>query len=98
MQACHTLGIHQACTSDHNPKGHADTARVRRTLEAACFWLTEWGSPCEFVSTLEAWIAHDNEHYLHSTLGDKTPRQVERGYHHSHSTPFLKFQYPEVPI
>jgi putative transposase len=89
MQACDTLGIHQAFTSYNNPKGNADTERVMRTLKEECLWLTEWGSPFELISALEAWIAHYNEHYLHSTLGYKTPRQFEREYHSSHSTPFV---------
>jgi transposase InsO family protein len=60
-----------------------------RTLKEEGLWLTAWGSPCELISALEAWIAYYNEHYLHSTLGDKTPRQVEREYHSSPSTPFV---------
>ena len=89
MQACHSLGIDQAFTSYNNPKGNADTERVMRTLKEECLWLTEWGSPCELIGALEAWIAYDNEHYLHSSLGYKTPQQFERDYYSSHSTPFV---------
>jgi hypothetical protein len=39
------LGIQQACTSDHNPKGNAATERVIRTLTEACLWLHEWTGP-----------------------------------------------------
>lgn len=89
MQACHTLGIHQAFTSDNNPKGKADTERMRRTRKEECRWLTEWKSPSALSRALEAWIDYDNEHYLPSSLGYKTPRQFEREYHQSHSTPFV---------
>jgi putative transposase len=89
MQACHTLGIPQALTSYNNPKGNADTERLMRTLKEECLWLTEWRSPSELIRAPEAWIDYDNEHYLHSSLGYKTPRQFEREYHHRHSTPFV---------
>jgi putative transposase len=88
MQACGTLGIQQAFTSDHNPKGNADTERMMRTLKEECLWLHEWTCPFAFASVLETWIAAYNEPYLHSTLGDKSPRQFEREYHTSHSPQF----------
>ena len=88
MQACHTLGIHQAFPSYNNPKGNADTERMMRTLKEECLWLTEWSTPPELIRALEAWIDDYNEHYLHSSLGYKTPREFEREYHHRHSTPF----------
>jgi putative transposase len=88
-RACGTLGLQQALTSDNNPKGNADTARVRRTLKDECRWLKDWTCPSELIQALEAWIADDNEHYLHSALGYKPPRQYERDYYASHSTPFV---------
>jgi putative transposase len=45
MRACGALGIQQAFTSDHNPKGHADTERMMRTLKEECLWLQEWTCP-----------------------------------------------------
>jgi transposase InsO family protein len=39
--------------------------------------------------TLEGWITDYNEHYLHSALGYKTPRQFAREYPHSQRTPFV---------
>ncbi len=33
MNTCAPLGITQAFTSDHNPKGNADTERLMRTLK-----------------------------------------------------------------
>ena len=68
MRARNTLEIHQAFTSYNSPKCNADTERVMRTFKEECLWLSEWGSPFELISALEAWIAHDNEHYLHSPL------------------------------
>jgi putative transposase len=63
MRACSTLGIHQAFTSSNNPKGNADTERVRRTLTEECLWLQEWTSPVTFASALKTWIDQDNEPY-----------------------------------
>lgn len=44
-RACNTLGIHQTFTSDHNPKGNADTERMRRTLKEEHLWRHEWTWP-----------------------------------------------------
>jgi putative transposase len=88
MGACGTLGMQQALTSYNNPKGNAETERVMRTLKEECLGLTEWTCPCALINALEVWIADDNEHYLHSTLGYKPPRQFEREYHTCHGTQF----------
>jgi putative transposase len=88
MPACGTLGIQQALTSDHHPKGNADTERMRRTLKAAGLWRHEWTCPVAFASVLETWIAADNEPDVPSTLGDKSPRPFEREYHTSPSPQF----------
>jgi putative transposase len=89
MQACATLEIHQTFTRDNNPKGNADTERFMRTLKEECLWLQEWTCPFAFVSALDKWINDYNTHYLHSTLGYKTPRPFERDYYISHSPPFV---------
>jgi putative transposase len=89
MAACSTLGLHQAFTSDNNPKGNADTERVMRTLKAECLWLQEWASPFDLVRALATWIDTDNTRYLHSALRFRTPMRVEMAYHNSHSTPFV---------
>ena len=86
MRACATLEIHQAFTSDNNPKGNADTERVIRTLKEECLWLQEWTSSVTLARALATWIDDYNEHYLHSALGYKPPRQFERDYHRSHGT------------
>ena len=57
LQACGTWGIQQACTSDHNPKGPADTERGLRTRKEACLWLQEWTSPVELMTALESGLA-----------------------------------------
>jgi hypothetical protein len=44
-RACGTLGSQQALTSDHHPKGHADTERVIRTRKEACLWVRAWTGP-----------------------------------------------------
>jgi putative transposase len=86
MRACGILGIQQAFTSYNNPKGNADTERVMRTLKEECLWLQEWTCPFTLASVLKTWIDDYNEHYLHSALGYKPPRQFERDYHLSHGT------------
>jgi putative transposase len=88
MRACGTLGIQYALTSLNNPQGHAATERLMRTLKEECLWRREWTGPFAMVESLEQWIADDNAHDLHSALGYKTPRQVERGYQGGRSTPF----------
>ena len=89
MQACAALEIHQTFTSYNSPKGHAETERFMRTLKEECLWLQEWTCPFAVVRALDTWINDDNTQYLHSALGYKTPRQVERDYDISPSTPFV---------
>ncbi|MDQ3831867.1 MAG: integrase core domain-containing protein, partial [Candidatus Tectomicrobia bacterium] len=89
MQACATLEIQQTFTRDNNPKGHADTERFMRTLKEECLWRQEWACPLALVSALDKWINDDKTRYLHSALGYKTPRQFERDYDISQSTPFV---------
>jgi putative transposase len=89
MAACSMLGIHQAFTSDNNPKGNADTERVMRTLKEEGLWLQEWASPFELVRALATWIDTYNNHYLHSARGYRTPRRVEMEDHNSHRPPFV---------
>ena len=86
MKACSRLGIHQAFTSYNNPKGNADTERMMRTLKEECLWLREWTSPFELETELASWLERYNNHYLHSTLGYKSPRQFELEYQGSHMT------------
>jgi putative transposase len=86
IRACTTLAIHQAFTSYNNPKGNADTERGIRTLKEECLWLQEWTCPFALASALGRWIDEYNEHYLHSALGYKPPRQFERDYYRSHGT------------
>ena len=89
MRAGATLQMHQAFTSDHNPKGNADTERVMRTLKEAWLWLREWTGPFELSTALEAWMITYHEQSLHSALGDNTPKPFEQDYYSSPSPPFL---------
>jgi hypothetical protein len=65
MQACATLGIHQAFTRDTNQKGPADTERFMRTLKEECLWLQEWTCPIELMCALKDWLDHYHEYDLH---------------------------------
>jgi transposase InsO family protein len=89
MRTCATLEIHQAFTSYNNPKGNADTERFMRTLKEECLWLQEWTCPLALLRAIEDWLAHYNEHYLHSALGYQSPRQFEREYFNRHRPPFV---------
>jgi transposase len=73
---------------------HADKAfevhqQSQKETREECLWLQEWTSPDDLIRAFESWMAYYNNHYLHSALGDKTPRQFELDYQHSHGTPFV---------
>jgi transposase InsO family protein len=89
MQACASLGLHQAFSSDNNPKGNADTEWLMRTLKAECLWLQEWTCPCALRRAMGSWVESYHAHDLHSALGDNTPGQYERESPSSHSSPFV---------
>jgi transposase InsO family protein len=89
MPACASVGIHQAFTRDHHPKGNANTERAMRPLREECLWWQEWTCPFERIRALGGWIDYDRAHDLHSALGYKMPRQHEQEYHSSHSSPFV---------
>jgi putative transposase len=72
-------GVHY--TSENNPPGNADTERMMRTMKEECLGLQAWTNLFDLISAFEAWIAYDNDHYLHSSLGYKTPRQFEMAYY-----------------
>ena len=83
MKACSDLGIRQAFTSYNNPKGNADTERFFRTMKEELLWLREWSSPFELLNEIGDWLSDYNTSYLHSSLGYKTPQQVETEYQNS---------------
>jgi putative transposase len=89
MQACANLEIHQAFTTYNNPKGNAETERFMRTLKEECLWLQEWTCPLALLRAITDWVAHYNEHYLHSALGYQSPQQFEREYLNRHRPPFV---------
>jgi hypothetical protein len=88
MRAGGTWGIQPALTSEHHPQGNADTERMMRTRQEEGLWRHAWTCPVACASVRETWIAADNAHSWHSTLGDKSPRQFEREDHRSHSPQF----------
>jgi transposase InsO family protein len=88
ISACSRLGIQHAFTSDGNPKGHADTARLIRTRNEACCWLPEWTGPLQLMGAFTDGSAHDNEHYSHAALGYKSPRRCAQDDRNRHGPPF----------
>jgi len=86
MKACPNLGIHQAFTSYNSPKGNADTERMIRTMKEELFWLREWEGEAEISEELDTWVEYYNRSYLHSTLGYRTPVQVEEEYYNNHNS------------
>ena len=78
IRTCGLLGIAQAFTSYHNPKGNADTERSIRTLKEECVWLREWRSPFELADAVARWFESFNVSYLHSSLGYRTPEAHEQ--------------------
>ncbi|RMH37143.1 MAG: hypothetical protein D6690_03555 [Nitrospirae bacterium] len=89
LKACQALDATQAFTSDHNPKGNADTERLMRTVKEELIWLREWSSHQELQEALANWVKQDNDGYHHSALRYKTPSQCERDYQSSHLTQFV---------
>lgn len=77
MRACSNIGIHQVYTSYSNPKGNADTERMVRTMKEELLWLREWKDEYELSKELAGWIGYYNSSYLHSSLGYRTPIQVQ---------------------
>jgi hypothetical protein len=59
-----------------------------RTLKEECLWLQDWTCPLQLMNGRAHWIASDNEHDLHSALGDVSPRPFERASYNRHSAPF----------
>lgn len=80
MKACSKLEVKQVFTSYSNPKGNADTERMIRTTAEELFWLREWRDEYELGKELNKWVKYYNSSYLHSTLGYKTPVQVQSEY------------------
>jgi putative transposase len=83
MKVCSDLGVRQAFTSYNNPKGNADTERFFRTMKEELLWLREWTSPFELINEIGEWVSDYNTHYLHSSLGYRTPNQAETEYQNS---------------
>ena len=54
---------------------------MKRTMKEELFWLREWENERELTQELDKWIDYYNSSYLHSSLGYKTPVQVEAEYY-----------------
>ena len=88
-QACTTLGITQAFTSDNNPKGNAGTERLIRTFKESLVWLRDWPSHQHLKHALSDCVTHYNAGYHHSALCYKSPSQFEAYYQRIHLTQFV---------
>jgi transposase InsO family protein len=77
MRECRELGVAQCLTSYANPKGHADTERVRRTIKEELLWLREWPSVSSVAEAMERFAPAFNANYLHSAVGYRTPDSFE---------------------
>lgn len=88
LNACRPVGMQQAFTRDNTPKGHAETERVRRRLNAAGLWRQAWTSPVELIRALDGWITDAHQHDLPAVLGDQAPSPVARHDDLRHRTPF----------
>jgi transposase InsO family protein len=85
--ACRIVQSPQAFPRDHHPQGKADTERVRRPVQEEGLWRQEWTCPVAWGSALDHWLPYDTAHEIHSTRGDKPPRQFDRASYRSHTTP-----------
>lgn len=77
MKYCCETGVHQIFSSFCNPKGNAETERFMRTIKEECCWLQDWDSFDQLQKAIVEWIDFYNNNYLHSSLGYKSPLQVE---------------------
>jgi len=78
MAAMGTLEIQQVLTSYDNPKGHADTERLMRTITEERLWLREFTSLEEARAAIHHWITVEyNRPYVHSALGYKSALEFE---------------------
>ena len=56
MEACRSMGVNQAFTSNSSPKGNADTERSMRTAKAEPVRVNELTSLKSFLDALNSWI------------------------------------------
>lgn len=80
MEASSHMGIEQIFTSYNNPKGNAETERVFRTLKEEIIWTREYESMSQLEKAIQEWVNYYNTRYLHSSLGYKSPVQIEEEY------------------
>jgi hypothetical protein len=60
-----------------------------RPLKEEGLWRRDWTCPVPRMHALGHWSTSDNEHDLHSALGDVSPRPFERDDHNRHGAPFV---------
>jgi len=77
MKACSVLGIQQAFTAYNNPKGNANTERLIRTIKEELIWVNDFTTLEEVETKLKKWVEDDNQNYLHSPLGYRSPVELE---------------------
>ncbi len=88
MAAMNVLGIEPVFTSSDTPKGNADTERLRRTSKEELLWLQEFTRLEEARDVLSQWMAADyTQRSVHSSLGDKSPLEVEAALRRQEATP-----------
>ncbi|WP_447974937.1 transposase [Nitrospira sp. Kam-Ns4a] len=78
MAAMSVLGIEPVFTSDDNPKGHAETERLMRTIKEELLWLQACTSLEQAREAIRHWITvEDHERDVPSALGYKSPLEFE---------------------
>lgn len=73
MNECGLLGIKQIFISFNNPKGHAETERMMRTMKEELIWPNDFHSFEQLREALDRWVCEYNMNYLHSAIGYKPP-------------------------
>ena len=61
MNECGLLGIKQIFISFNNPKGHAETERMMRTMKEELIWSNDFHSFEQLREALDRWVCECNE-------------------------------------
>ncbi|RMH37624.1 MAG: hypothetical protein D6690_02295 [Nitrospirae bacterium] len=78
VAALSRLGIEHIFTSYDNPKGHAETERLMRTIKEELLWLREFHTLEEAREAIAQWITvDDNQQYAHSAFRYRRPVEFE---------------------
>jgi transposase InsO family protein len=57
-----------------------------RTIKEEFLWLREWENLQKMTRELNKWVNYYNRIYIYSTLGYRTPAQVEQEYYRNHAS------------